>query len=115
MSDRRTAFDLIGTSLTWKRAGKGFRLFEGKRRFGDVIPDSKHPGMWRCVLSGGRLSDIANLSWARNAVLEAAVRELQFEARQSPGKDPSFTRDSGGVFEGISSVVRSDDPDWGAS
>jgi hypothetical protein len=67
------------------------RLFDGKRRFGDVVPDAKHPGMWRCVLSDGRLSDMANLSWARNAVLEAATRELEYEARQREGIDPSFT------------------------
>lgn len=90
--------DLIGASLTWKRAGNGWRLFDGRRRFGGVVPDDKHPGMWRCVLSGGRLSDMANLSWARNAVMEAAVRELVFEARQGPATDPSNCPEKRGVF-----------------
>ena len=99
VSEARRRAELIGASLKWKRAGTGWRLFDGSRRFGDVVPDRKHPGMWRRVLSGGRLSDMANLSWARNAVLEAATRELQYEARHGAEIDPSFTRDSGGVFE----------------
>jgi hypothetical protein len=107
MSDRDKvkALDLVGASLKWKPIGTGWRLYDGTRRFGDVVPDSKYPGMWRCVLSGGRLSDMANLSWARNAVLEAATRELQYEAR---GNDPLFNGKNGGVFEGKSSVVRSE-------
>ena len=104
MSDRDKvkALDLVGASLKWKPAGTGWRLFDGTRRFGDVVPDANHPGMWRCVLSGGRLSDMANFSWARNAVLEAATRELQYEAR---GNDPLKCPVNGGVFEGESSLV----------
>ena len=34
-------------NLTWKRHGDGWRLFSGGRRFGDVVPDAKHTGMWR--------------------------------------------------------------------
>jgi hypothetical protein len=103
MSRRERARELIGASLTWKRAGKGWRLFDGKRKFGEVIPDSKHRGMWRCVLSGDRLSDLANLSWARHAVLESAVRELEYEARQDASRDPSFTGQLSGVFQPRSS------------
>ena len=106
MSDRKLDTELIGATLQWKRAGKGWRLFDGRRRFGDVVPDSKHPGMWRCVLSGGRLSDMANLSWARNAVLEAAVRELQFDARQHAATDPRKCPENEGVFGATSPPVR---------
>ena len=70
-------------SLAWRRVGNSWRLFAGKRRFGDVVPDEKYLGMWRVKLSGGRLSDMANLSWARNAVMEAAIREIEWEARQA--------------------------------
>jgi hypothetical protein len=34
----------------------------------------------RC-LADGRPSDLANISWAKNAVLGAAERELEWEAR----------------------------------
>jgi len=66
-------------ALTWRRSTTGWRLYSGKRCFGEVIEDAKYPGMWRAPLSGGRFSDMANLSWARNAVYEAAVREITWE------------------------------------
>jgi hypothetical protein len=89
-------------SLAWRKIGKSWQLFAGKRRFGKVIPDRKHPGMWRAPLSGGRLSDMANLSWARNAVMEAAIREIEWEARQA-AITPSNSQQIGGVFPPASS------------
>ena len=43
--------------------------------------------MWRSVKSNG-LCDLANLSWAKDAVLAQAVRELTYEAANttSPNK-----------------------------
>ncbi len=38
------------------------------------------------MLSRGRLSDMANLSWSKNAVLVAAQRELDYEAANDPSK-----------------------------
>src|SRR5262249_60495997 len=69
--------------LIWRKAGTGWRLFADRRRFGEIVPDAKYPGMWRVKLSGGRLSDMTNLSWARNAVLEAAIGEIEYEARHA--------------------------------
>jgi hypothetical protein len=40
-------------------------------------------GLYRVVLSRGRLSDMANLSWAKDAALAAAIRELEYEARDN--------------------------------
>jgi hypothetical protein len=48
--------------LTWRRDGTGWVLLAGRRSFGRVVADSKYPGMWRSTLSGGRLSDMANLA-----------------------------------------------------
>jgi hypothetical protein len=73
---------LRGASLIWRRDGADWVLFSGRRRFGRVVPDSKYAGVWRSVLSGRRLSDRANLAWAKNAVLMAAERELEWEDRQ---------------------------------
>jgi hypothetical protein len=89
--------------VTWKPVGNGWQLFVKKRRFGRVVPDSKYPGMWRVKLPSGRLSDMASLSWARNAVLGAAERELEFEARQQAATTPSKSQQIGGVFESKSS------------
>jgi endogenous inhibitor of DNA gyrase (YacG/DUF329 family) len=92
------ATDLIpSTRFEWRRDGIGWTLFSGRRRVGRVVPDGKHPGMWRSILSAGRLSDMANLSWTRNAVLEVARRELAYELR--PATTPSKCPETGGVFE----------------
>jgi len=57
--------ELIVTAspLPWRRNGNDWVLFDGRRRFGRVVPDQKYPGMWRSVKSRGQLSDMANLSW----------------------------------------------------
>src|SRR6516165_3351709 len=90
--------ELIGAKLQWKRNGNEWLLCLDRRRLGRVMPDAKHPGMFRSVLSGGRLSDMANLAWAKNAVLDAAVRELEWEARHKAATDPQKSQEKGVVF-----------------
>jgi SAM-dependent methyltransferase len=45
------------------------------------------PGMWRSVKSSG-LSDMANLSWSKDAVLAQAAREVIWDAANAPPKCP---------------------------
>jgi hypothetical protein len=93
--------------LHWRKAGRGWQLYgEHGRKFGKVIPDANIRHMWRTPLSGGRISDMASLSWARNAVLDAAVRELEWEARQSAAMTPSIPEEIGAVFGDGSPPVR---------
>jgi hypothetical protein len=66
---------------------------------GRVVPDSAHTGMWRSLKSGGRVSDMANLSWAKNAVLEAATRELEYEARHRLVITPPKAQQIAPVFD----------------
>ena len=40
-----------------------------------IVPDETYPGMWR-VLSGGRLSDMLNLSRAKDAAVAIACQTL---------------------------------------
>jgi hypothetical protein len=98
--------DLIGAKLQWKHNGNDWVLRLGRRRFGRVIPDAKHPGLFRSVLSGGRLSDMANLAWAKNAVLDAAVRELEWDARYKAATDPQKSQENRSVFWWPASPVR---------
>jgi hypothetical protein len=98
--------DLIGSALRWKRSGNGWLLCLNRRRFGRVVPDTKHPGMFRRVLSGGRLSDMANLPWAKNAVLDAAMRELEWEARHKTAIDPLKAQQNAGVFRSTRPLMR---------
>ena len=100
---------LRGASLIWRRDGADWVLFSGRRRFGRVVPDSKYAGVWRSVLSGGRLSDRANLAWAKNAVLMAAERELEWEDRQRAAIAPPKCPEKRGVFESAASPVAPND------
>jgi hypothetical protein len=95
--------DQILQRCTWKLDATGWRLVLGKRCFGRVVPDQNHPGMWRSVMPGGRrLSDKANLSWAKHAVAEVARRELEYEARQHAQNWPKIE----GLFAGEAAPVR---------
>jgi hypothetical protein len=93
-------------SLSWRRAGDTWLLFADRRRLGRVVPDAIDPMMWRSLKPGGQLSAPANLSWTKSAVLVAAERELEFEARQHRAIDPPNCSEKGGGFPGSSSLVR---------
>jgi hypothetical protein len=93
-------------NLSWRRDRDGWLLRAGRRRLGRVVPDQKHKGLWRSIRADGRLSDIANLSWAKNAVLAAAELELEFEGHQQTATDPTNCPVNGGHFAGLSSPVR---------
>ena len=73
--------ELIGCEFSWRRDGADWILLHKRRRMGRVTPDNQRRDMYRVVLSRGLLSDMANLSWAKDAALAAAVRELEWEAR----------------------------------
>ena len=77
--------------MHWMREGADWVLKLGRRKLGRVFPDSQYPGMWRSYRADGQLSDMANLSWAKYAVLVAAERDI--EPSKSPVKEGCF-RDS---------------------
>lgn len=91
--------------LAWRRDGAGWVLLYKRRRMGRVPPDNQHRGMFRSVLSRGRLSDMANLGWAKGAVLAVAMRELSWEAAH-PANDPPKCPEKQGVFNGSAPPVR---------
>jgi hypothetical protein len=74
------------TELQWKRSDAEWILYRGRRRMGRVVRDGKCAGMWRIALPSGRLGDMANLSWAKSLALEAAEREVVYEAARHPQK-----------------------------
>ena len=41
-----------------------------------VVRDATYPGMWRIRYPDGTLSDMANLSWAREGAIAVALRTL---------------------------------------
>lgn len=74
---------LQASECYWTRDGKDWVLKLGRRKLGRVFPDDRYPSMWRSRRADGRLSDMANLSWAKNAVLGAAERDI------APSKSPA--------------------------
>jgi hypothetical protein len=75
------------SQLKWQRDGDAWILLYRRRRMGRVVPDKDHQAMWRSVKSSG-LSDMGNLSWAKDAVMVRAVRVLAYEAANTPSKCP---------------------------
>jgi hypothetical protein len=53
----------------------GLKLKLGARVTATIEPDAHWPGMWR-VRFGGKLSDMANLSRAKDAAISLVLREL---------------------------------------
>jgi hypothetical protein len=98
----------IAAGLRWSTSGDDWVLFSKRRRMGRVVTSSCR-GMHRVALTGGRVSDMANLSWSKSHVMEAALRELACEARPrvapDPASDPAKCPVKEGSVEASSSPV----------
>jgi hypothetical protein len=58
-----------------------------KQRQPKVVPDAAHPGMWRVRWPDGRLSDMTNLTRAKDAVAcFIETEERRRRGRQSPSE-----------------------------
>jgi hypothetical protein len=60
----------------------------------------------RAISANGRLSDMANLAWAKNSVLDAAVRELEWDLHHKAATDPRKSQENGVVFRRSASPMR---------
>jgi hypothetical protein len=74
------------SQLKWAREGDAWILLYRRRRMGRVVPDKEHPGMWRSVKVDGILSEAANLCWSKNNVMAQAIREVAWDAANTPSK-----------------------------
>jgi hypothetical protein len=92
----------VTTSLKWQREGVNWLLLFNRRRVGRVVPDSRYPKMHRSVRADGRLSDMANLSRAKDAALDAVTRDLAWDSANSPRKAQQI----GTVFSAPSPPMR---------
>jgi len=82
--------------MHWIREGADWVLKFNRRELGRVFPDDRYPNMWRSRRADGRLSDIANLSWAKNAVL-IEVESDQAHTRAKLKKSPL----KAGQYQGV--------------
>ena len=60
----------IRRDCTWKEN----KLYFRGRLIGQVVPDGKYPRMWRVKRPDGSLSDMVNLTRAKDAAVNQAVR-----------------------------------------
>jgi hypothetical protein len=63
--------------LNWREADNGYTLHLGRSQKAllKVVPDAVYPGMWR-VLQAGCLSDVVNLTRAKDAGMVRALAVL---------------------------------------
>ncbi len=73
--------------LLWRRAGKILALHRGKSSepLVHIEPDPNWVGMYRVRSSNG-LSDVANLSRAKDAALAFALRGLNYKPQERPAE-----------------------------
>jgi hypothetical protein len=50
----------------------GCRLMLGRRTIATIVPDQKWPDMWRVQITGRELTDMVNLSRAKDAAISLA-------------------------------------------
>ena len=63
--------------LAWQKVPEGWALHcRGLCDAVYVVPDAVYPGMWRVRLSDGDLTDMANLTWARDGAVSIALGML---------------------------------------
>jgi hypothetical protein len=64
--------------LKWNKTADGYALRLGRSRKAlvEVVPDAKWPDMWRVRKADGTLTDMVNLTRAKDAALSIALATL---------------------------------------
>jgi hypothetical protein len=100
---RKPTTTVVGRErLVWRADNNRLWLYHGRKRMPHacVEPDTVHPGLFRVRFSGGNVSDIVNLTRAKDAALAIVLRSLNSEAQDSPLGGPQARQKSVGVSEG---------------
>jgi hypothetical protein len=84
-------------SYEWRQAGQNWELTTGGQVVAQVIPDAIHPGMYRVDLGDDPLSDMVNLTRAKDAALSLADRALEKGRRRAQGTPPISEIELAGV------------------
>ena len=73
----------MAINLTWKFENGKHALYRqgSKVPVLSVVPDQTYPGMWRIQSKDGKLSDMTNLSRARDAATSMAMAEYDRQTR----------------------------------
>ena len=84
----------MAIELTWKFADGIHSLHRGgaKAPAISVVPDKTYPAMWRIKHRDGKLSDMANLTRARDAAFALAMDDYRRETKGVKPVEASRTR-----------------------
>jgi hypothetical protein len=67
--------------LSWQKVAEGWALncYGRSGAVLHVVPDTVYPGMWRVRFLDGGVSDMANITWARDGAVSIALAMLNRE------------------------------------
>ena len=100
---------VASTELAWRACGTGFTLHLGRSKpLLSVVPDATHSGMWR-ISHRGQLSDLTNLTRAKDAGLTWALHDLN-RGQASPSEG-GYARSSAAEAPSIATESRRSDCD----
>jgi hypothetical protein len=78
--------------LTWRTAGDALALCHGQTVLVHMMPDPRLPGMWRVRYRDGRISDMANITRAKETSIRFALAELNRQEMRPEGSSVRRTR-----------------------
>ena len=79
-------------ALSFRRDGTGLAVCHGRAVVVRVVPDERWPGMWRVRYPDGRLTDLVNITRAKDAAFSIALRILQGEETPREGAPARFSQ-----------------------
>jgi hypothetical protein len=87
--------------LTWRLNGHRLCLFHGasRRPLVSIKPDSKYPSLFRIRYPNGELSEMVNLSRAKEAASAFALRSLNSEAQNRRPEGSPVRQNTGRVSD----------------
>src|SRR5258708_35646913 len=72
----------------WRQTGQSWELTTAGQTVAQGVPDALHPGMYRVDLGDDPLSDMVNLTRAKDAALSLADRAIETGRLSRPGGAP---------------------------
>ena len=78
--------------LTWRTAGDALALCHGQTVLVLMMPDPRLRGMWRVRHCDGRMSDMVNLTRAKESGVRIAFPELNSQEMRPEGSSVRRTR-----------------------
>jgi hypothetical protein len=101
--------------LNWRHAdGRLFLFYRDNRNpLVTIEPDSKYPGMYRIRFPDGGLSDMVNLTRAKDAALAFALRSLNSVSQETPSDGPHVREKPVSAVEPRQSAKRPHEPRTG--